>query len=84
MKTIDGQANTAEKLFQGRNQEFVDEINRKTVMKYKIMKIRMKISYIAFEKITTVKELFLTAIMRSYMSLFMNNKIPISVEELMR
>ena len=84
MKTIDGQAKTAEKLFIGRNQDYMNKINRKTIMKYKIMKIRMKISFIAFEKITTVKELFLNTIMRSYMSLFINNKIPISVEELMR
>jgi hypothetical protein len=53
-------------------------------MKYKIIKFRMKISYIAFEKEMTIKELFLTTIMRSYMILFKRGKIPISVEEVFR
>ena len=44
----------------------------------------MKISYIAFEKITTVKELFLDTIMWSYMTMFKRGKIPISVEEIFR
>ena len=53
-------------------------------MKYKIMKFRMKLSYIAFEKELTIKELFFTTIMRSYMTLFKRGKIPISVEEVFR
>jgi len=48
------------------------------------MKFRMKISYIAFEKTVTVKELFLETIMKSYMSLFKRGKIPMSVEEIFR
>ena len=53
-------------------------------MKYKIIKFRMKLSYIAFEKELTIKELFLTTIMKSYMTLFKRGKIPISVEEVFR
>lgn len=48
------------------------------------MKWRMKISYIAFEKQKTIKELFLETIMKSYMSLFDQGRIPIRVEELFR
>ena len=44
----------------------------------------MKISYIAFEKMQTVKEIFLEAIMKSYMSMFKRGRIPISVEEVFR
>ena len=48
------------------------------------MKYRMKISFIAFEKKKTVKELFLETILKSYMSLFDQGIIPIRVEELFR
>ena len=35
-------------------------------LKYKIMKIRMKISYMAFEKSMTVQELFYSTILKTY------------------
>lgn len=53
-------------------------------MRYKVMKMRMKISYIAFEKTMTVKQLFLETIMKSYMFLFKSGKIPITIEEVFR
>jgi len=42
---------------------------RKICLKYTLMKIRMKISYIAFEKGCTITELFLNAIMKSHQEL---------------
>ena len=59
MKTIDGNVGTSSNLIKDMSAERIDELNRKTIMKYKILKFRMKISYIAFEKNITVKELFL-------------------------
>jgi hypothetical protein len=44
----------------------------------------MKISFIAFEKNKTIQELFLETIMKSYMSLFDQGRIPIRVEDLFR
>jgi len=40
-----------------------------TLKKYKILKVRMKISYIAFVKNMTVHELFYRTILKSYASL---------------
>lgn len=41
-------------------------IANRVFLKYKIMKIRAKISYMAFEKRMTIAELFLEAILKSF------------------
>jgi len=46
LKTIDGSRNSAKKLIEKTKNQ--DLIVKKVVMKYKIMKFRMKISYMAF------------------------------------
>jgi len=81
MQTVDGTYGTAKPYLHSKNQKKLDVMYRNIVMKYKIMKFRMKISYVAFEKIKTVKEMFLETIMKQYMSLFKNCVIPISTKE---
>lgn len=46
---------------------------RKAIMKYKIIRIRIKISYYAFAKNMTVKELFISKLIESYQFFY---KIP--------
>ena len=48
-------------------------------MKYKIMKFRMKISYMAYEQRKTVKELFFDSILKTYIKLFKNGLIPMNI-----
>ena len=80
LNTIDGNRNSAKKLIQKtKNQDLVVE---KVVMKYKIMKFRMKISYMAFEKRKTVKELLLDSILKTYIKLFRNGIIPMNIKDL--
>ena len=45
------------------------QIKRTTLIKYKIMRIRAKISFIALQKNKTVFELILEQIMKSYVTL---------------
>jgi len=45
------------------------EIFHSTMMKYKLLRMRAKISYMAFYKNMTVQEFFLTSIDRSYRQL---------------
>ena len=59
-----------------------EAILQKCLMKYKILKIRMKISYHAFMETKSVKQLFLEIILKSFMTLFLKNKIPITVPNL--
>ena len=80
LNTIDGNRNSAKKLIQKtKNQDLVVE---KVVMKYKIMKFRMKISYMAFQKRKTVKELLLDSILKTYIKLFKNGLIPMNIKDL--
>jgi hypothetical protein len=84
MQTIDGNKGTAIPFTKEKPYSIKKMIIENTIVKYKVMKWRMKISFIAFEKRKTIKELFLEAIMKSYMSLFDTGRIPILVEELFR
>ena len=45
------------------------ELFRKVLLKYKIMRIRSKISFMALEKRMTVFELFVITIKKSYLEL---------------
>lgn len=38
------------------------------IQKYKILKIRLKISFMAFQQNKSVKEMFLSAIIKAYMN----------------
>jgi hypothetical protein len=49
-------------------------VTMKTLQKYKIMRIRQKISFIAFQKRMTVAELFCSTILDSLHSLPPNNR----------
>jgi hypothetical protein len=84
METVDGNKGSAIRAIYGKSYDGKNAIIENTIVKYKVMKWRMKISIMAFEKNKTVKELFLETIMKSYMSLFDQGKIPIRVEELFR
>ena len=50
---------------------------------YKIMRIRMKISYQAWRKLITVKELILNSIMETYIAFSVNKFEPLDLETLM-
>ena len=80
LDTVDGSRHSAERLY-GFEQDR-EAILQKCLMKYKILKIRMKISYQAFLQTKSVKQLFLETILKSFMTLFMQNKIPITVRNL--
>lgn len=47
-------------------EEELHQIKRTTCMKYKIMRIRAKLSFLAFQKNQTIFELLLTQILKSY------------------
>jgi hypothetical protein len=80
LKTVDGNRNSAKKLIEKtKNPDLVVE---KILMKYKIMKFRMKISYMAFEKKKSVKELLLDSILKTYIKLFKNGIIPMNIKDL--
>jgi hypothetical protein len=51
-------------------------------MKYKVIKFRMKISFIAFVKCMTIKELFFRQIIKSHQILFKEGKIPMTLLEI--
>ena len=51
------------------------EVMRKVYLKYLIMRIRSKISFMAFMKRQTILELFIKAILRSYNHLTMTKQI---------
>jgi hypothetical protein len=44
-------------------------------MKYKVLRIRAKISFMAFEKRCTIKELFLKAILKTYLDLMESGEL---------
>tara|TARA_B110000285_G_C14681754_1_gene405015 strand:- start:17 stop:232 length:216 start_codon:yes stop_codon:yes gene_type:complete len=56
--TLDGNAGSAVRLTDMMTSTMKQQIYSCVLMKYKIMKIRMKISFSAFEKQITIKELF--------------------------
>ena len=51
-------------------------------MRYKILKIRMKISYIAFEQKKSILEMFLITILKIHSRLFQQGKITMSLIDL--
>ena len=55
-----------------------EQVMRKAVLKYKIMRIRIKISYSAFYENKTIVELIVTSILNSYM---MMNDLPLELDE---
>lgn len=52
------------------------KIMTNTMQKYRIIKIRQKISFIAFSKCMTITELFYTTILDTYQTLLSNNQNP--------
>ena len=55
LKTTDGTRNSALKLQTDGTYDSLNEIYNATIRKYKLMKFKMKISCIAFEKMMSVK-----------------------------
>lgn len=53
------------------------QIFQKTLFKFKLMKIRAKIGFIAFKQNKTINELLLNQIKQSYLELVKNREIPI-------
>lgn len=47
-----------------------------------MLRLRFKISYLAFEAKQTIHQLFLTTILKSYYTLILNGEIPISMVDL--
>lgn len=88
LKTIDGKKDTAVKLlhYMSPDLEIENTIRKQVVasvvMKYKVMKLRHKISYLAFEQKMTVYQLLLNAIVRTYTQLIIKGEIPVSLTDL--
>ena len=70
LQTLDGRRGTASRVF-GKVGHLRQTISNKVIFKLKIMKWRMKISFMARSQKKTVKELFLSAILASYCMLFL-------------
>ena len=51
-------------------------------MKYKVMRFRSKISYIAFTKKMTIQQLLLSAILKCYQKLILKGELPVSLADL--
>lgn len=66
IKTIDGNKNSALPFIKDQKWAEADKYYKTTIFKYKLLKWRMKISLMAAEKQQTVKELFLSTILKSY------------------
>ena len=82
LDTVDGSKDSAVRLY--RFDQDREAILQKCLMKYKILKIRMKISYEAFMQTKSVKQLFLEVILKSFMIQFVKNKIPITIGNLVQ
>lgn len=83
LQTLDGQQGTASRVLK----KFGDlrkTVSNKVIFKLKVMKWRMKISFMARSQKKTVKELFLSAILASYCMLFLQNRIPMTVSDLFK
>lgn len=52
-------------------------IVKKTLLRFKILRIRLKISFMAFEKRMTIPELFMQAIMKTHDELLKESSIPL-------
>ena len=65
LDTVDGSKDSAVRLYRFKQDK--EAILNKCLMKYKILKIRMKISYEAFMQTKSVKQLFLEVILKSFM-----------------
>ena len=81
-KTINGVYGTAQNLTSKFSLTKRQEIYTCVLMKYKIMKIRMKISFIAFEKQITIKELIYRQIIKTKQTFFKEGKIPMKLLEI--
>jgi len=70
LQTLDGRRGTASRVFE-KVGHLRQTISNKVIFKLKVMKWRMKISFMARSQKKTVKELFLSAILASYCMLFL-------------
>lgn len=88
LNTLDGKRNSAQDFLTKISSDLIiDHDFRKQVVlgvikKYKVMKLRFKISYLAFEAKQTIHQLLLTTILKSYYTLILNGEIPISMVDL--
>ena len=74
METLDGRRGTAREVLKWltlkdntKNHEAI--MLKRTFMKYTLIRLRQKISFIAFKKKMTILQLFLNAIIKSYQGL---------------
>jgi hypothetical protein len=70
LQTIDGFKGTSLSHIEGNKYKETIRVYDKVLFRYKIIKIRMKISCIAFEQKKSILELFLIAIMKTHKKLF--------------
>ena len=69
-QTLNGVAGTADRLTERMSLTQKQELFSRVMMKFKVMKIRMKISFHAFESRITIKELFYRQILKTYQVFF--------------
>jgi hypothetical protein len=82
MRTVDGIKGTAKNIHQSMSSQEIVEVYSRVLMKYKIMKIRVKISYSALQCNITVKELIIFQITKTYQEFFRGNRFPMTLMEI--
>ena len=88
LRTIDGKKDTAVKLLHSLSPDLeIENSVRKQVVagviaKYKVMKLRHKLSYMAFERKMTIYQLLYTAVVRAYSQLVTRGDIPVLLTDL--
>ena len=82
LETIDGFRGTALPIIDGYLYKDIIKVYSQVLMRYKIMKLRMKISCSAFEQKKSVLELFLFSILKTHQSFFQQGLIPMTMHEL--
>ena len=84
MKTINNCKKSGLKILEDLGFYERGQIYRKVLFKFKLIRIRSKISCMAMEQGKTILELFLTQIMKSYYHFLISWQIPIMIPELFR
>lgn len=88
LKTLDGVKDSAVKMLYSLSPDIeIDMDIRKrmvqgVIKKYKVMKVRNKLAFMAFTKKMTISQLFLSTILRVYMKLIVNGEVPVSLTDL--
>ena len=79
INTINGVAGTSHELTDFMSLDRKQELFSSVLMKYKILKARMKISFSAFQRDITIKELFYRQIVNTFQVFYAKDLIPMSL-----